>query len=328
MNLRSLIVQTLGHLCVDATCAAIVISQTSVLSETFAFFIFYNFLAFCLQPFAGLALDTIKKTTSQQYILIAFTLLLLAFIPTFNLWIRVLLVGIGNCLFHTGAGALVLTQSNKKLTHLGIFVSSGAVGLMLGTVFAHSIICHTILLMALVALLVLNIHIPSKRPHLPSSKIYWLPVFLLCLCITIRSFFGFMPLTHFVETPWSAVLITMAVFLGKSSGGILCDRFGIQKTVIVSTIFVISLFLLSLNSPYLWAIVQIIVNLSMPITLYLMWQAIPRYPAFSFGLAACCLVIGLLATFLVMNIEIEPIYLLFLFVLNSGLILFSERKVK
>ena len=138
---------------------------------------------------------------------------------------------------------------------------------------------------------------------------------------------GFMPLIHFVKTPWIVVLITMGVFLGKSLGGIFCDRFGIRKTVIISTGGVMALFMFSFNNPYLWTIVQMIVNLSMPITLYLMYRSMPKYPAFSFGLAAACLVVGLLATIPVKNLGIPAIYLLGLFVVNSMLILYAERKL-
>ena len=88
------------------------------------------------------------------------------------------------------------------------------------------------------------------------------------------------------------------------------------------------LFLFSFNNPYLWSIVQFIVNLSMPITLYLMYRSMPNLPAFSFGLAAACLAFGWLTTFPVQHLEIPPSCFLLLFVLNSGLVLFAERKLK
>ncbi len=328
MRRNLLLIQTLGHFCVDAACAAIVVGGTAALSEVAIFFILYNFLAFCLQPFAGIVLDKIKKITPQQYILSSFLLLLVGFIPSFNLWVKVLLVGVGNCLFHVGAGTLILTQSNKKLTPLGVFVSSGAVGLILGTMFARYGMMHFALAVALFSLILMNLHLPSRQIAMPSRKNHWKIVILLCLCVAIRSFMGFMPLTNFIKTPEIIVLITIGVFLGKSLGGILCDCFGISKTIITSTIFVAMLFLFSFNNPYLWTIVQMIVNLSMPITLYLMWRSMPRYPGFSFGLAAACLIVGLLATLPVRDLNIPVACFLLLFVLNSGIVLLAEGKLK
>ncbi|MBP5344237.1 MAG: hypothetical protein J6Y85_04105 [Alphaproteobacteria bacterium] len=328
MDLKLLSKQTLGHFCVDAACAAIVISGTARLGDALAFFILYNFLAFCLQPLAGVILDKRSHTTPKQYILISFLLLLIGFIPELNLWMRVLLVGVGNCLFHVGAGTVILTESGKKLAPLGIFVSSGAVGLMLGTMFAYEWIVHLLLVIVLICLLGANSHLPTKKVLHSVPKIRWQIAGLLCVCVTIRSFMGFIPLTHFIKTPWIIVMITMGVFLGKSLGGIFCDWLGIKKTVIFSTGIVMLLFLFSFNNPYLWSIVQMIVNLSMPITLYLMYRSMPKYPAFSFGLAAACLVIGLLLTLPVKGLGLSPSCLLFLFMLNSSLILLAEKELK
>ncbi|MBP5352966.1 MAG: hypothetical protein J6Y91_04295, partial [Alphaproteobacteria bacterium] len=80
------------------------------------------------------------------------------------------------------------------------------------------------------------------------------------------------------------------------------------------------------KNPYLWASVQLIVNLSMPITLYLLYACMPKYPAFSFGLAAFFLVVGLLPTFL--HISLPAGCILLLFCVNSAIILYAERRVK
>ncbi len=320
--------QTLGHFCVDASCAAVVIGATRGRVAAIQFFVLYNFLAFCMQPLAGIFLDKIKKLQPKSYIITSFVLLLLGFIPDLNIWGRVILVGFGNCLFHTGAGTLILTTSKNKMAPLGIFVSSGAVGLFGGTFFAHNLICHIILALSLSALILLNLDVPPKVRVNGLKKFDGWVALLLCLCIAIRSFMGFAPLSSFTKTPLVMLMITMGVFAGKSLGGILCDKWGIKKVVYVSTIFVMALFLFSFQNPYLWALVQIIVNLSMPITLYLMYKSMPRYLAFSFGLAASFLVVGLLLSRALLNFNIPPACFLLLFMINSGIILYSERKLK
>ncbi len=325
---RLLFRQTLGHFCVDASCAAVVIGATQNVLSAIKFFILYNFLAFCFQPLAGILLDKFKKLQPKQYIIFSFVLLLLGFVPELNIWLRVGLVGIGNCLFHIGAGTVILTTSKDKMAPLGIFVSSGAVGLLMGTMLAYNLTCHLVLALSLLALILLNLDLPPKVLPKSSKSIQGWIAFLLCLCIAIRSFMGFMPLTQFEKTPLILWMITFGVFMGKSLGGILCDKWGIQKVVCISTAFVLVLFLFSFRNPYLWTIVQMIVNLSMPITLYLMYKSMPKLPAFSFGLAASFLVVGLLATFLFKGITVPPACFLILFVINSGVILYSEREIK
>lgn len=320
--------QTLGHFCVDASCAAVVVGATRGMVAVIQFFVLYNFLAFCMQPLAGILLDKIKKLQSKSYIIASFVLLLCGFIPYLNIWGRVMLVGLGNCLFHTGAGTIILTSSHNKMAPLGIFVSGGAVGLFVGTFFAHNPICHIILALSLLALILLNLNIPRKTKVSAVNIFDGQVAFWLCMCITIRSFMGFAPLSDFTKTPLIILMITMGVFAGKSLGGIFCDKWGIKKVVYVSTIFVMALFLFSFQNPYLWTVVQVIVNLSMPITLYLMYKSMPRYPAFSFGLAASFLVIGLLLSRALLNFNIPPAYFLLLFVINSAIILYSERKLK
>lgn len=328
MKNKELLKQTFGHFCVDAACATIVIHGTQDFMYAVKFFVLYNFCAFCLQPLAGWVFDKIKRLRFQAYIITAFALLLVGFLPNLNIWIRVLLVGIGNCLFHVGAGTLVLESEKKKLAPLGIFVSSGAVGLFLGTIFAHTEIFNVFLILCFVALILLNMELPERLKRHPAKDVQWGIVTLLGLCIAIRSFMGFMPLTQFEKTIPILLMITLGVFCGKCIGGILCDRFGINKVVLWSTGVVLLLFLFSFTNPYLWTFVQTIVNLSMPITLYLMYRAMPKYPGFSFGLAASCLVIGLLATLVVKDINIPTYYFLFLFIINSGIILLANKKLK
>lgn len=322
-----LLKQTIGHFCVDASCAAIVIGGTQGIFPAVWFFVLYNFCAFCLQPFAGIILDKCKNVQPKQYILASFVMLLTGFVCPLNMWIRTLIIGIGNCLFHTGAGTIILNQSGKKMAPLGIFVSSGAVGLLMGTWLAYEPLWHSVLIFSLLILILLNWELPTKI-KIPKQSIKWMLAWALCLCIAIRSYMGFVPLTQFKKTPLIVLIITLGVFAGKSLGGILCDKFGIRKVVLISSAFVIGLFLFSFQNPCLWTTVQIIVNLSMPITLYLMYKSMPGYPAFSFGLAASFLTVGYLATWLLRNFSVPNVCFLGLFALNSAIILFAERKLR
>ncbi len=325
---RILLKHTVGHFCVDAVCALIVISATHCFTSALFFFLLYNLLAFGGQPLAGWILDKSPKIKPTHDIIGAFILLLLGFIPSLNLFLRIGLVGVGNCLFHTGAGTIVLTSSRNKMAPLGIFVSSGAVGLLTGSLLASTTTAFFIFPFALALLILWNLNSPYKRPKKAANTKPVVLILLLCTCIAIRSFMGFLPLTDFVKTPLVLWMITLGIFGGKILGGFLCDRWGIQKVIYISTAFVLLLFLFSFHTPYLWAIVQMIVNLSMPITLYLMYKAMPKFPAFSFGLAASCLLVGLGFSLGLRNLHLPPSCFLILFIINSGIILQTERKLK
>jgi FSR family fosmidomycin resistance protein-like MFS transporter len=49
----------------------------------------------------------------------------------------VVIIGIGNAMFHIGGGIDVLNISEKKLGALGVFVSPGAFGVYYGTMFGR-----------------------------------------------------------------------------------------------------------------------------------------------------------------------------------------------
>ena len=185
-----------------------------------------------------------------------------------------------------------------------------------------------VLLLLMMALILLNLDTPSGRTSVVKAQNHWGVVAAMCACIAIRSFMGFLPVSTFSKSAGVLLMITLGVVAGKSLGGILCDKWGIQKVVLTSTTCALLLFLWSLDNPYLWTIVQMIVNLSMPITLYLMYKALPRYPAFSFGLAASFLVVGHVATLGLKGITVPPASVLVLFVLNVVIILYAERRLK
>ncbi|MBP5352317.1 MAG: hypothetical protein J6Y91_00935, partial [Alphaproteobacteria bacterium] len=251
VNTKELYKQTFGHFCTDAACAAVVIAGTADLFDIVKFFAGYNFLAFCLQPLAGWLLDKFKNIRFEHYIVTAFLLLLIAFAPNLNIWLRVALVGVGNCLFHVGAGALILTTAAKKMMPLGVFVSGGAVGLALGTTFAVVEVWRIFRCLCLAMMVVINIRLP-ERTSLKTSQVFpWKIIGLLCVCVALRSFMGLAPLTQFEKTLPVLLTITFGVFAGKFLGGILCDKFGIKKVVLMSTAIVLPLFLPALKNPYL-----------------------------------------------------------------------------
>ncbi len=134
MKLR-LPIYTAMHFLVDLTCIyrlyAVVMPQSGPFSHWLRIVLLYNFLAFALPGAVGLLADRLDSSDSMA----ALGCVLVA-APSFLTGTphpAVILQGVGNGLFHVGAGRRVLQESNGRYSPSGIFISSGALGVFLGT---------------------------------------------------------------------------------------------------------------------------------------------------------------------------------------------------
>ena len=127
------VLNALAHFLVDAVCIAALfgakLGGTGVAKEI----IIYNTLAFSTQCVVGLLTDKVKHCVELET---AAMLLVAAgfFAPVPLMW-RVVMIGIGNSVFHVAAGTVTLRRSAFRAAPLGIFVAPGAIGLTLGTCF-------------------------------------------------------------------------------------------------------------------------------------------------------------------------------------------------
>ena len=139
------------HFLVDFICVGWVIFWCkTIYEEDINFFLLFNYccFAFLSQPFFGNYIDKLlerkNKDISKSVLLISASLILIgfailsivnpdAFYSRFPvIFIGVAFLGLGNSLFHIIGGKLTLSMSSKA-TFGGIFVSTGAIGVGLGT---------------------------------------------------------------------------------------------------------------------------------------------------------------------------------------------------
>lgn len=146
---------TMMHFLVDLTCiyrmSSLVMPLCSGYEQWLIMAVLYNFLAFALPALLGLLADF----HDEDEALAALGCLLTA-LPFFfrrSVAVMVLLQGIGNGLFHVGAGRKLLLQAGGRYTPAGIFISSGALGVFLGTAWKHLYRREISLLLALLLLL-------------------------------------------------------------------------------------------------------------------------------------------------------------------------------
>jgi FSR family fosmidomycin resistance protein-like MFS transporter len=134
-----------------------------------------------------------------------------------------------------------------------------------------------------------------------------------------------------VQFPWNttsgmAMLLALFVFAGKSAGGFICDRVGVRPTAMISLIpaAILIVFCSQWMLPSLMG--QFLLNLTMPVTLWLLYQAMPDSPGFAFGLAASALWPGTLVGRMING---QVLWLCVLISFSFGLIaiLYSEKRI-
>lgn len=324
----ALLIDSISHFLVDGVCAATVFGR--VTGEELAILIMlYNTLAFSTQCLVGLVTDRagrLRLLTAGGSILVV-----LGFALPLPGVFRVILIGIGNSIFHVGGGTRTLLGSEGKAGPLGVFVAPGSMGLVLGTLFPSWGVVFAVLLGLCAAATLLLKNVPDSVLPGKSEKDggLMLPVVLLTMAVAVRAAGG-----SCVSFPWKTgaaltIIMTLFVFGGKTLGGFVCDRLGTVKTALVS--MPLAGLLIAFCSAWMLPSLagQLLVNLTMPLTLYLMYRAIPDSPGFAFGLAASALWPGTIAGNLIQLTGLWQSALIILcFVLGLISILYSKRRIE
>ena len=309
--------------------------STSTPEEVAILILFYNGLAFSTQPLFGYIADRAGRSERLKVfiqdrffqasayvdfaILGAVTVSVGAVLYAIPL-LSVSLAGIGNSIFHVGGGGYSLNGSAGKAAKVGVFVGPGAIGLTLGLSFPHLLGALKVIL-AILALVTLGISYALFKGRIarnadapvqteiemldtakysgfrPEIGVYpWIAVALaICAAVAFRAFGGAFP-----SFPWKTGIFAIFasagfVAAGKMLGGVLHDRIGALPTIILSFVFSTVLLTFFPERAGLGTAGLFFLNIAMPVTVYLLYRANTKYPAFAFGLCAAALYPGTLA---------------------------------
>ena len=309
------------HMLVDATTVTVVFAAIGLheISPALAFgmVLLYDLLAFASQFLVGLVTDRLaspKTTLLIGLVLCALAMVLLPIEP----WSAAAVAGLGNSLFHVGAGAITLYTRPGKATDAGIFVAPGALGLAFGMWIGKGgdvAIWPYIALLAVGAFVVTRLRDP-ELPYLSrdgdtapgeSTKLAVLPpvlgrkaawiVGLLLLSIAVRSVVGMGGCHECPKEPLLALGIPLVAFGGKALGGIVSDRLGWIETSVGALLLSAPLIAFGGTTPWAILVGLLLFQMTMPVTLVAILQVMPSRPAFAFGLACLALIIGAVLTF-------------------------------
>ena len=156
---------SLLHLLVDGICACglmLILCHIPSYIEACGLIVLYDVLAFGTQPLTGNWVDRNGNRGIALKLSIALLVVgvLISFVPAFiNLLTAIvcaILLGMGNSLFHVYGGKYVAIASRNDIRVMGVFVSTGAVGLAIGLGFSNPVLL-TIFLFALLVLFALHL---------------------------------------------------------------------------------------------------------------------------------------------------------------------------
>lgn len=315
-----MLILALTHFLVDACCASAMYRE----AQGAVWVLIYNTFAFTGQALWGLIADRFRI---QKYgTTISCLLVLLGGLLPLSLPVKAILLGCGNCGFHVGGGTAVLRKTHGKAAALGGFVSPGCVGLVVGMLFPEA--CPWLCLgLGLCGALIL---VRKEQPWLQMDNTaepgpLWVMLVLLA-AVAIRSFGGFA-----VEQPWKtgalwSLAAALAVFAGKLLGGFWMDRMGVRKSVLLS----LPLAAVLCGFLSMWPVTamagQFLLNLTMPVTLFLLFRTMRSRPGLSFGLAAAVLWPGAITARLITLPHMgKGIILCLSFLLGLAAILTADR---
>ena len=293
-----------AHFWVDLSCAFLVFRTLADTEELALCLLLYNFCAFALQMPFGLLADRFDRNglvASLGCILVA-----LAYLSPLPV-LTAVVTGCGNALFHLGGGIDVLNTSQTKAWALGIFVSPGALGLFLGTLWGngttpgHLLAPIGLLIMTAVILQPNRCFFHSLRsgnsPCDTTPVNGYAPLLPLFLVVVLRSYMGMNQAFDWKGTGHWAVILTIALVLGKAAGGILMDRWGPRKTSAITLIGAAVLYLFC-HVPVLGTLAVFLFNMTMPITLWAAAKVTPGSKGFAFGLLTFGLFLGYLPSWM------------------------------
>lgn len=305
MNKKSvvvLLITTILHFLVDLICASKIINELvlNYSDNLILIYLIYNGIAFVGQIPFGFLMDKIDFKNKERIFIIISAVFIFIGGLAHNFIISCVFLGVANCIYHiSGAKICGRIDSNKSI-NLGIFVSSGAFGLSIGTyLVVDKLIRLLIIFLFIVISFILyfikeelneKLDITINKTNL-NFKLILLILFII-LAVFIRSFLGKIMYFNFETKTIMLVSFGFFSFVGKAIGGLFRDKFGSLIVILISMSILIFSLLIGKNSYILFCLSIILVNISMPITLFELNRINKKFDGLNFGLLAATLFLG------------------------------------
>ncbi len=256
----------------------------------------YGLISFAARPFMGLLVDV----RAQSRVAALFGSLLVALAPVVfanRPLTAAIALGMGNALFHVGAGSICFRLKPGCAGPSGLFAAPGAVGVAVGALIgvgASNQLWVALVAIPLVAAVILFLPEPlretqSRPAGLHSSEV---PVLSVLISIALLSFFGLALRYSWQSTPSLAMGMVAAVAIGRASGGLLADQFGWRLIALGGPALAVPLLVGGGANVACGVLGVALLNLALPVASTSVFSRMQDYPAFSFGLVSLALIAG------------------------------------
>jgi FSR family fosmidomycin resistance protein-like MFS transporter len=297
----------IAHLLVDACCAAATFRTAAVASvrpDTFlALLLLYHVVAFGLQAPLGLVVDAVRMPRAAAVVGGLLTIVALA-MPSMPIT-TIVVVAIGNAIFHVAGGAICLRLAPHRAALPGVFVAPGSVGLLSGCVLGQLYpggVAPLALLTAAVCVAMAIWPVVSSERRLAddcprprqSASPGEIVLGLILLSVAVRSLLGFVVTFPWETRPGTLIALIAATCLGKALGGFAADRWGWRRVGVGAMLLSLPLLALSSTVPEAAIPGLFLVNLTMPIGLIVVAECLPGRAGFAFGLTCLVLLLGMM----------------------------------
>ena len=287
--MSSLIVFTLLHPLVDCASASLL----WLTAEGWSSFFVYAFCAFALQLPLGFVLDTFPRWTRPAFG-VGVGLVALACLTGVFLLPGLVMVGVcclGNALFHLSAGKLVLDRTDGRSGPIGLFISTGALGLFAAS---HFVVDNSSAMVAPVAFALLAGGAMACRfvDFSVARQGCWrprwgLPLAAVAGLFALVAWRGWVALSACSASDAFAVLLAGAVvtWAGKVVGGYLAECVGLAIVVAVSVCGSLLLCLgVGTASVAGWLAIVFLAQLATGPVLTLVYRCVNRSSGVAFGI--------------------------------------------
>ena len=298
------------HFFVDALCGSALLGCVveDNPENAFQLVFLYNLLAFATQIFTGWLADKVKHDRWLWHL----SIVMVVSGATGALeqpWLAIVLLGLGNSLFHVSAGREIIRRhthtGHGKARELGLFVAPGALGIGLGCLFPMELWMVSLAGIFLTFCLFCWLW-PDGTPETPMAENeskhaefqHIMAAGMMTFCVFCRAAAGFCGPSPWKNSAWLSVLCFLLVMVGKMVGGFMGDRYGHWRIGVGALAVSWLLFAFGGESIVLALSAQFIANLLMAITLYVLVKLYPASPGLMFGLTAAVLFPGALMQFL------------------------------
>jgi FSR family fosmidomycin resistance protein-like MFS transporter len=310
----------LVHALVDATTVSVVLRSTRTAEVTrqlaFVLVVGYDWIAFATQPLWGYLMDRWTTPRSARAIGLG---LCLASVPACGLVpvAAMVLAGLGNAVFHLGAGAAVLRLGLGRTLPAGLYVAPGALGLGFGMIYGKDVTLGPLWPVAVVLALGAAVAVALSDPPAsaggtaetssretarglvttgPAPSVharigFWALVLLLA-SIVVRSLVGMSASRGYTKDAWLIFGLPVAAFLGKAIGGFVADRWGWLETSVVALLLSAPFIGLPHEHPALLLGGLLVFQMTMPVTLVAVGRLMPTRLGTAFGWTCLALAIG------------------------------------